>query len=264
MIRELLESVPLWETLLITVGLVLVSNELGFRLGIYNRDTQETGGSTQVVSLTGAHLGLLAFILAFSFSMSAGHFSDRKQFLLEEVNAIETAYLRANLVTEPEGSNISSLLTDYAATRATASSPDTIAQAIKESKSIQAEIWAEIIQLSEKEKLTVMDSLLVQAVNNVFDLHEKRMFAGLHNRIPANIWVALYTILILSMVGMGFSAGMSGKRSAVATFALAMSFSMVMFVIADLDRPASGLMKADQTIMVSLAQRLQESGRPGG
>jgi len=261
MVRDLLESVPLWEALLITVGLVLVSNELGFRLGAYRRDAREADGSTQVVSLTGAHLGLLAFILAFSFSMSAGHFGDRKQFLLEEVNAIETAYLRAGLVSEPEGSNIQSLLTGYAATRATVSSPDTVARIIKDSEAIQAEIWLEVLQMSKKEKLTVMDSLLVQAVNNVFDLHEKRVFAGLHNRIPANIWVALYAILILSMIGMGFSAGMSGKRSAVATFALAMSFSMVMFVIADLDRPTSGLMKADQTIMMSLAQRLQGSGQ---
>jgi hypothetical protein len=259
MVRELLESVPLWETLLITVALVLVSNELGFRLGAYHRGTQEKDDHSQVVSMTGAHLGLLAFILAFSFSMSAGHFGDRKQFLLEEVNAIETAFLRAGLVTEPEGGNISSLLADYTATRAMIGPPDTIAQIIKESEAIQTDIWAEIVQLSEKEKLTVMDSLLVQAVNIVFDLHEKRVYAGLHNRIPPNIWVALYVILILSMIGMGFSSGMSGKRSVVASSALALSFSMVMYVIADLDRPTSGLMKTDQTIMVNLAQRLQKA-----
>lgn len=259
MIRTLLESVPLWEALLITVGLVLLSNELGFRLGIYHRGTQEEDSDSQIVSMTGAHLGLLAFILAFSFSMSAGHFADRKQFLLEEVNAIETAHLRAGLIAESGGHKIMSLLADYTATRAQVSSPDTIAQIIKDSEAIQADIWAEVVQLSKKEKLTVMDSLLVQAVNLVFDLHEKRVYAGMHNRVPPNIWVALYVILILSMVGMGFSSGISGKRSVVASFALAMSFSMVMFVIADLDRPSSGLMKGDQTIMVNLAQRLKKS-----
>lgn len=260
MIREILESVPLWQALLITVGIVLVSNEIGFRVGVYHRDSQEKDKNTQVVSMTGAHLGLLAFILAFSFSMSAGHFGDRKQYLLEEVNAIETAYLRAGLVTGPEGGRIQKLLAGYTAKRALGGSPDpdTVARIIAESEAIATDIWAEVVQISKKEKLTVMDSLLVQSLNTVFDLHEKRVFAGLHSRIPKNVWVALYIILILSMTGMGFSAGMSGKRSAVASFALAMSFSMVMYVIADLDRPISGLMKADQAIMVNLAQKLNK------
>ena len=259
MVRDIIDTVPMWGALLITIGLVLMANELGFRIGVYRSDKQAEDGHIQVVSMTGAHLGLLAFILAFSFSMAAGHFADRKHLLLEEVNAIETAYLRAGLVAEPEGSAMKSLLVSYAVNRASLSTMDTIKQVITKSDAIQKNIWAEIKQLSQKEKLTVLDSLLVQAVNTVFDLHEKRVFAGLHNRVPENIWAALYIILILSMVGMGFSVGLSRKRNAVASMALAMSFSMVMYVIADLDRPTSGLMKADQTLMVNLAKRLQEA-----
>jgi hypothetical protein len=259
MVRDLMDSMPLWGALLITIGLVLVTNEVGFRLGVLRSESQEKAGHTQVLSMTGAHLGLLAFILAFSFSMSAGHFSERKHLLLEEYNAIETAYLRAGLVADPQGSNIRSLLARYTAARTTPASQDTIAEVIRQSEALQQDIWNEVKQLPKKEKVTVMDSLLIQSVNTVFDLHEKRVFAGLHNRIPTNIWAALYVILILSMVGMGFSAGLAKKRNPIASFALGMSFSMVMFVIADLDRPISGLMRADQTMMVSLAQRLQDA-----
>ncbi len=252
-----MDSMPLWGALLSTIGLVLVTHEVGFRLGALRSDAQAKDGHSQVFSMTGAHLGLLAFILAFSFSMSAGHFSDRKQLLLEEFNAITTAYLRAGLVADPQGSNIRSLLARYTAARATFGSQDTVAGIIRQSEALQRDIWNEVKQLPKKEKVTVMDSLLIQSVNTVFDLHEKRVFAGLHNRIPANIWAALYVILILSMVGMGFSAGLSSKRNSIASFALAMSFSMVMFVIADLDRPISGLMRADQSMMVGLAEKLQ-------
>jgi len=258
MIRELIDSLPLWGALLITIAFVLVATELGFKIGAYRRDIQEKDTPPQVVTMTGAHLGLLAFILAFSFSLSAGHFADRKQYLLLEVNAIETAYLRAELVAEPQRGNIKSLLADYTASRATLTTPDTIAQLLQISEEIQADIWTEVKQISQKEKLTVMDSLLVQAVNEVFDLHEKRVYAALHSRVPANIWVALYVILVFSMLGMGFSAGLTGKRSPIASFALAMSFSMVMYVIADLDRPTAGIMRGDQTIMVNLSQKLNE------
>ena len=259
MVRDIIDSIPMWSALLVTVGLVLTANELGYRIGVFRSDKHEKDGQNQVISMTGAHLGLLAFILAFSFSMAAGHFADRRHLLLEEVNAIETAYLRAGLVDEPQGSAVESLLTSYTANRASLTTMDTVEQILAKSDAIQKEIWAEIKQLSRKEKLTVMDSLLVQAINTVFDLHEKRVFAGLHNRVPANIWAALYVILILSMVGMGFSAGLSRKRNPVASIALAMSFSMVMYVIADLDRPTVGVMKADQTIMMKLADRLQKA-----
>ena len=259
MVRELLDSVPLWEALLITVVLVLAANEFGFRLGGARKDKHEKEGDSQVISMTGAHLGLLAFILAFSFSMSASHFNERKQFLLDEVNAIETAYLRAGLVAGAEGAKIQSLLASYAKTRIAPDSPEKVAIVVQKSELLQDEIWAEIVEISKKEKLTVMHSLLVQAANEVFDMHEKRLYAGFNNRIPANIWAALYVILILSMIGMGFSAGLTGKRSPVASFALAMSFSMVMYVIADLDRPDSGLMRGDQTIIMKLAQRLENA-----
>ena len=256
MIRELLDSLPLGGAFLLTIGLVLASNELGFRLGTFRRDAQEKDAPPQVVSMTGAHVGLLAFILAFSFSLAAGHYGDRKQLLLEEVNAIETAYLRAELIDAPQGGNIRSLLAEYSATRAALTTPDSIAGVLEKSQVIQSDIWAEIKSISKKEKLNVLDSLLVQAINNVFNSHEKRVYAGLHGRIPPNIWVTLYVVLMLSMLGMGFSAGLAAKRSPVASLALALSFSMVMFVIADLDRPTSGVMRGNQTIMVDLAQRL--------
>ena len=40
--------------------------------------------------------------------------------------------------------------------------------------------------------------------------------------------------------------------------ALALSFSMVLFLIADLDRPTSGLVQPDQTMMIELGERFQQ------
>lgn len=258
MIKELIDSIPLTGALIITICIVLVSNELGFRLGVSRKGLKENDGRTQIVSMTGAHLGLLAFILAFSFSMAAGHFSDRKQLLLAEVNAIETAFLRAALVPEPQSSSIRSLLSEYTGIRTETGSMDRVNEAIVASEKIQVKIWQEVKQISIRGNLTVMDSLLVQSINSVYDLHQQRINAGKHSRNPASIWLALYVILILSMIGMGFSTGLSGKRSPVASIALALSFSMVMYLIADLDRPRQGLVVADQSLMVELKSRLDK------
>jgi hypothetical protein len=112
--------------------------------------------------------------------------------------------------------------------------------------------------LTAGEKLTVVHSLLIQSINKVFEVHEDRISAGLHNRIPPSIWVALYVVLLLSMLGMGFHSGIKGSRSPLPSAALALSFSMVLFLIADLDRPTSGLVQPDQTMMIELGERFQQ------
>ncbi len=60
------------------------------------------------------------------------------------------------------------------------------------------------------------------------------------------------------MLGMGFHSGIKGSRSPVPTTALALSFSMVLFLIADLDRPDSGLVTPDQTALLELNKQFQE------
>jgi hypothetical protein len=209
--------------------------------------------------MTGAHLGLLAFLLAFTFSMAAGHFDARKKVMLEETKVIGVAYLRSRLIPGQESENIRALLREYTNLRSTIGGGTDIPSLVRNSEQLQSQLWREVETLVAGDQPTVMHSLLIQAINAVFSVHEDRLSAGLHNRIPPSIWVALYAVLLLSMVGMGYHSGMKGARSPVPTAALAVSFSMVLFLIADLDRPASGLVMTDQASMIELGARLQRS-----
>jgi hypothetical protein len=87
---------------------------VGYRSGLQWLDGPGIDNETQVTAMTGAHLGLLAFILAFSFSMAAGHFDARKQIIMDEGNAIEMAYLRTILVRGPRAEQLRTLLIEYA------------------------------------------------------------------------------------------------------------------------------------------------------
>lgn len=101
-----------------------------------------------------------------------------------------------------------------------------------------------------------IDALMVESLNALFDIHEKRVAAGLRNRVPPSIWVALFTLLVLSMAGIGYFSGMKGHRNPIASTGLALSFSMVLFLTADLDRPTSGLVQADSSAINTLSERL--------
>jgi hypothetical protein len=57
----------------------------------------------------------------------------------------------------------------------------------------------------------------------------------------------------MSMVVVGYQAGLTEKRSPVATFSLALAFSAVMMLIMDLDRPLQSLFALDVAVMGQLA-----------
>lgn len=258
MVRELMDSVPVWNILVFTLVTVLIAIEAGYHVGRWRNRSHEFDSEALLSAMTGAHLALLAFILAFSFSMAAGHHGDRKRLLMDEANVIATAYLRSELVSEPHGENIGNLLRDYAAVRATIGPKVDPARVIADSESLHQRLWQQIRLMTEAGEPGEIEALLVESLNTIFDVHEKRVAAGLRNRVPPSLWVALFALLMLSMTGIGYFSGMKGSRNPIASTGLALSFSMVLFMIADLDRPSGGLVTPDSSVMLDLDQRLNQ------
>jgi hypothetical protein len=56
----------------------------------------------------------------------------------------------------------------------------------------------------------------------------------------------------------GYQAGLTEKRSPLATFSLALVFSAVMVLIMDLDRPLQSLFVLDTAVMDELAVFMQK------
>jgi len=98
MASTFLDALPLWLLNLLVAAIVLLSVEVGWRLGNYQRQLHAAEGKAPVSASVGATMGLLAFLLAFTFGMAATRFEDRKQVVLQEANAIGTTYLRTNFL----------------------------------------------------------------------------------------------------------------------------------------------------------------------
>jgi hypothetical protein len=258
MIRDLFDAMPVLGVFAVTLLMVLLAIELGFLIGLLYNKRFGSDREAPLSAITGAHLALLAFIMAFTFNMAAEHFDARKKLVLEEANAIGTAYLRAILVPGPEGEEIARLLVDYSAVRA-GESGTTPARVIERSSELHSALWQQVQSFAGRRTPTEIDALLVSALNDVIDVHEKRVTAHLRSRIPDSVWGTICLLLVASMTAMGFFTSMNGKRNPIATTALAVSFSIVMFLIEDLDRPDVGLLRTDHSALLELNQRLQET-----
>jgi hypothetical protein len=96
---SIVDAMPLWTLYILSVLIALLSIEVGWRLGDYRRTAGEDK-KAPISAAIGATLGLLAFLLAFTFGMSRSRFDNRKQVVLDEANAIGTTYLRADFLPE--------------------------------------------------------------------------------------------------------------------------------------------------------------------
>jgi hypothetical protein len=250
-----LDTLPLWALFIVILLVVLLSVECGYRLGKYRRGRREQEKEAPVGTIVGATLGLLAFILAFTFGLAASRFDTRRQVLLDEANAIGTTYLRAGMLPE-RGEEVRRLLRDYVATRLDAVRSGDVAEGIRRSEDIQQRVWTEAETVGQKNPNSIVVGLFVQSLNEMIDLHAKRVQAGVRSRIPGAIWVGLFAVAILSLTAMGYLEGLTGTRRSLAVLAVAVAFSVVIELIADLDRPREGVLQVSQQALLDLQRSM--------
>jgi hypothetical protein len=253
-ITGLLDRFPPWLLLPISVGIALLSAEVGYRLARYRRRV-EGEKESPVGSMLGATLGLLAFMLAFTFGLASSRYEARRQVLLSESNAIGTCYLRAGLLAEPMRTDARNLLREYVDVRLEAVQPGKLQQGMRKSEEIHVRLWAVASAAADKEK-NVITSLFIQSLNEVIDLHSTRVMTGIRSRVPGVIWLVLYLLAILAWVMLGYHTGLVKSTRTIAVVAMVISFSSVMYLIADLDRPGQGLMRTSQESMTDLRRTM--------
>jgi hypothetical protein len=253
----MLDVAPLWLLLAITVGLFLLAVEGGYRAGILRARRSEQGPPAPIDSMAGVILGLLAFMLAFTFGLAMARQDTRKKLVLDEAIAISAADLRSRSLPEPHRSEMRGLLREYVDVRVKGvQEPSQVRQAIERSGQLQEQLWSRAASL-EKEVSGLVLGPLLASLTQISELHTRRIAAGLQDRIPGSIWVALYSLALIGMGMTGYGAGITGRRSKLAALALVVAFSAVIVLVVDLDRPVKVLTKVSQQPMLDLQSKLR-------
>jgi len=249
---QLFSFTPLWGLLAATVLLFCFSFEGGFFIGKYRYRRSQKEKDSPVGPMVGATLGLLAFMLSFTFGMAASHFFERRQTVLAEVAAIRSTYALAGLTSETSREKVRKLLREYVDIRSNVRSAQELKSAVIRSEEIHDLLWAEAISGEMKVSGASSSWVFVQSLNDMINLHFKRLEIGLEQRIPSTIWIVLYGLAILAIAGMGYHAGLFGHRGSFAYLVLILTFSAVLVLITDLDRSRQGLFKVSQKPMKNL------------
>ena len=248
--------IPPWAVLIaMFVGACVVA-EIGYRLGARRRERGQAAVPAGATTMVGSILALLAFFLAFTFGMAAARFDSRRSLIIEEANAVTTAYQRADLLPEPWAGRLREGLREYVALRLAGVAAPTLeatADTIRRSEELHGMLWTQAIQATESRPAPT-NSLVLQALNELFDVHADRVGGALYGGIPKMIWLVLLLVTIAAMMAVGYQAGLAGPRPSLVAFLLMFAVSAVIALIVDLNSPLVGLVEASQ-------QALQDAAR---
>jgi len=239
---------------------MLALQEVGWRLG--ERHRRRAGADKSASGATeGAVYGLLGLLLAFTFSGAGARFESRHHLVVQEANAIGTAWLRIDLLPAAAQPHVRELFRAYTDARIDrfghASDAAVGGAALTQSVALQQQIWSAAVAAANESGQIPPFTLLLPALNEMIDITTTRE-AAMRLHPPLAVFVMVGTLTLIGALFAGY--GMVGKtRSRVHTVGFAAVLTMALFVIVDFEFPRFGFIRIDaaDSLLVNVRQSMK-------
>ena len=240
----------------VTMVLIVGAAEVGAWLSSVSRSADEM---PETGTLTGAALGLLALLLAFSFSLALSRYEARLNWVLEEANAISSTANFALMLPEPAQRPILDLLRAYTAVRISLDvpyDPAKLERDVASSLELQNQLWQQAVAVTAAAPQSLPAYRFVASLNEMNNIHERRLTA-LRYHIPGVVMLLLVVIAMVATGFTGYHAGAQGSRGRVATFIMSLTIAVVIMLVVDLDRPVRGLIQVPVQALIDAQQGIR-------
>jgi hypothetical protein len=233
-----------WQVALIILVVIGVATASGHIAGRYLRKHSETLREPFGV-LQGALLGVVGLILAFGLTLAVGRYQDRRAATVAEANAIETSYLRAQLISEPARTASLDMLRQYTTLALDVSkevpSSARMRRTTAAEEGLQRRLWGLGGQALAGAPVASAPRVYVESLNATIDQQNVRL-SSLNNRVPG-------AVLAVEVIGASVALGLLALhisilgRGLVPMLAAATLMTLLLLVTFDLDRPTRGVIK---------------------
>jgi hypothetical protein len=241
---------------LFIVGLLVAGIELGRRIRLRRREEKFSSG---LGVIDGAVFGLMALLLSFSFSGAVSRFDARRELIVQETNAIGTAWLRVDLLPEAAQPKIRDDFRAYLDARLAFYKNLGVdrTKALNEltlSEKLQTKIWRESVVAAKQTSSTAVLTLVVGSLNEMIDITTTR-FVALQTHPPLPMYVTLVLLALASSLIAGFGMGDTGKRPWLHTLVFAAALALTVYTIIDFEFPRVGIIRVDRYDQALVNQR---------
>jgi hypothetical protein len=228
---------------------MLLFLEIGRRIGERWLSKDPDAARLGVGAVEGSVFGLLGLLVAFTFSGASTRFDARRHLIVEETNAIGTAYLRLDVLPSAVQPALRDSFRRYLDSRLAIyrKLPDVAAakEELAKSNHLQAEIWRVGVAAVQAEGApSAAPMLFLPALNAMFDITTTRTMAT-QMHPPEIVYVMLFGLALLAslLAGYGMAGGKVRKWLHMIGFAVIMALSV--YVILDLEFPRLGFIRVN-------------------
>jgi len=248
--------------LMLAVGLfisMLLAIEFGRRLGVKNQQDGQKSDNTAAGLIDGAIFGLMGLLIAFTFSGAASRLDHRRDLVINEANAIGTAYLRLNLLPADSQPPLRDLFKQYLDARLGIFQklPDMAAAeaSLLRANQLQSQIWPMTVEACQASGSVPATTLLLAALNEMFDMATLRTATSRVMHPPTVIFAMLFVLTLLSSFLAGYSMGNNPDSNRFHVFGFAAIIAVTVYVILDIEYPRAGLIRVDAVDQVLIDLR---------
>ena len=229
---------------------MLVAIEVGRRYGKIRQQPDARRTNAGVIASESSIYALFGLLIAFTFSGAAQRFDSRRELVVQEVNAIGTAWLRLDTVAPEDQRILRAQFREYLATRIQAYQlthdlPAAFAELDRAVK-MQEGIWKSAVAAGARDGYQQSNMLLLPALNQMFDIVTTRT-AALQIHPPQIIFVMLYILAMASSLLVGDGMSTSRRRPWLHMLAFVGVTACAIYVIVDLEYPRLGFIRVDAT-----------------
>ncbi|HET9270084.1 MAG TPA: hypothetical protein VFO31_18040 [Vicinamibacterales bacterium] len=192
--------------------------------------------------------GLLGLLLALTFSGAAERLDARRGQIVDEANALGTAWLRLDVLPASAQPKLRDTFRKYTDSRISvyrtfSESGLEAAQAeYARSAALQQEIWTAAVAACRDTPSAAV--VVLPALNEMFDITTTRL-AATQTHPPAIVYVVLALISLVCAFLVGYEMGGTEVASRAHMIVLAFVLSFTFYVILDFEYPRLGLIRID-------------------
>ena len=247
--------------LALLAGMMLML-EFGRRIGLRRIAEDAEGAKSGIGTVEGALLALLGLLIAFSFSGAAARFDARRQQIVDEANAIGSAYNLIDLLPPETQERLRNSFRQYLDSRLEAyrKMPDLSGAKVELDRSavLQNDIWAQAVAATQKAGYQPISLQVMPALGKMIDISAQRT-AALYSHPPMIIFLMLGGMMLVCSLLAEYGMASARSRNWTHMIAFAVILAATFYVIRDLEYPRlPGLvgMNNFDNVLVKLRDRM--------
>jgi hypothetical protein len=234
--------------LLSIFALIALSLRGGWRVGRRRLVAAGDNANEGLGAIEAATFGMMGLLLAFVFTGAAARFEARRDLIVQETNAIGTAWLRLDLLNEAARRDARDLMRRYLDQRldiyGDVTDADRTRQAQAAAAATQGRLWSLAIEQSREDKSQPIAQLLLPALNEAFDIATTRTLAT-RQHPPFAIFLMLGVLVMISAFLAGFAQAKVARQSMLHLLGFSVMTALALYLILDLEYPRIGIIRVD-------------------